>query len=63
MSDQKLRVEKNIVKHITNFVKDIFIHKLIKFNKKDKDFDNIIDEYNTKIYKYISKNYPDRYSL
>ena len=56
--NNKLRQKNNVVKQILNFCKDTFIHKLIKFDKKDLNFDKIIDNFNNKIFKYILKKNP-----
>jgi hypothetical protein len=54
--NDKLRSKKNVVKHFVNFVKNIYLFKLIKFDKKDILFDKIIDKFNNKICNYILKN-------
>ena len=61
--DKNLRKTHNVIKFIANFTKNIFIHKLIKFDNKDTKFNNIIHEFNYQIIKYIEKKYPTRYKI
>jgi len=58
----KLREQKNVVRHFVNFVKNIYLSKLIKFNKPDILFDKIIDKFNNSICNYILK-ISDKYNI
>lgn len=56
--NNKLRQKNNVVKQILNFCKNTFIHKLIEFDKKDLNFNKIINKFNNKIFKYILNKNP-----
>ena len=59
--NNKLRIKKNVVRQFVNFVKNIYLCKLIKFKNKDLYFDKIINKFNNNICNYIFKNYPKKY--
>jgi hypothetical protein len=61
--DKNLRKKNYVIKFIANFTKNIFIHKLIKFDNKDTQFNDIIAEFNNQIIKYLEKKYPNRYKI
>jgi len=60
--DDELRRKKNVVRLFTNFVKNIYLSRLIKFNNNDLIFDKIIDKFNNRICNYIMEKYSDKYN-
>ena len=61
--DPQIRKKNYICKHIENFNINNFVHNIINFEEEDNDLEEKLNKFNNSIFKYILKEYGNKFKI